>query len=289
MPSELHRYFKFNRGQQLLKNGKLFFSIPFSYNDIYECLPGSDLFDVSLFSPEAVVKELSEMQKTEDGQKILEYVEDDLSSSDLVTTSALAVGPVALLSSPILALAGLVAAGIYGFYKEAKPDEKAKCDYFMKKYFPVIKMVRTCCFTEMFDNELLWAHYAAWNAGMVISFKTDIQYWPNEQFKPIDYCDNRVPLPDLEENDRDYLEKLFTTKAKCWEYEKEWRLIKFDTAKRKVIKINPSSISAIRLGLRVSQEQKKEVIEIRDRLYHDVPIYVQKRSKESFNLAFEKI
>lgn len=284
VPEELHRYFGYNRGLQLLKSGKLYFSDPFSYNDIFECSPSSSFLDSSF----NVAHELKEMKETEEGRKILGYVDESLSTTDILTASAVA-GSATIISAPVITLVGVALAGIYAMYKKSKPKERDKYEYFIKHFLPVMGTAKACCFTEEYDNILMWSHYAGWNAGITISFKTDLKYWVGEQFLPVQYSYNRVPLPELDENNYAYLQKLLTTKAECWEYEKEWRIVKFDKLKKTFIRVNPSSISAIRLGLRIGEDERNVILELRNRLYPNAVVYVERLSKEGFTLEFEKL
>ena len=286
IPQELHRYFKFYRGYEMLEKGELFFSKVSAYNDIYELVPATDFIEAAAVTPERALQVLNEMRETEDGRRLLAIFENSLPSSELALSTATASILSPTLAVPII---GLVLSGIYTIYKKAKKNEQEKIEAYIINYGPIITQVRTCCFTSRPDNILMWSHYAEWNAGMVISFNTNVKYWVGENFKPVIYSDSRVQLPDESANTHDYLWKLLTTKAKCWEYEDEWRMIKFNMGDSRTFGVNPFAVSAIRLGIKVSQESRDKVLVLRDKKYPQTPVFVERRSCEKFALEFDEI
>ena len=286
IPKELHRYFKFYYGYKMLETSELFFSNLSAYNDIYECVPATSLVEAAAVTPERAAQVLKEMWETEEGRHLLSILQDSLSSSELT----LSIASAAIMSSSVsIPIIGFVLAGIYTLYKRAKKNEREQIESYIINYGPIITQVRTCCFTLRPDNILMWSHYAEWNAGMVISFNTDVKYWVGEHFKPVIYSDSRVPLPDKSANTHEYLWKLLTTKARCWEYEDEWRMIRFNMRESETLSINPSAISAIRLGIKVSQENRDKVLGLRDKIYPQTPVLIERRSCDKFALEFDEL
>lgn len=286
IPQELHRYFKLYRGYEMLEKGELFFSEVSAYNDIYELVPATDLIAAATVTPERALQVLKEMQETEEGKRLLSIIQDSFPSSELILSTVAASIMSSSISIPII---GFALAGIYTIYKKAKKNEQEKIESYIINYGPIITQVRTCCFTSRPDNILMWSHYAEWNAGMVISFNTNVKYWVGENFKPVIYSDSRVPLPDESDNTHEYLWELLTTKAKCWEYEDEWRMIKFNMGDSHKLSVNPFAVSAIRLGIKVSQENRDRVIALRDKKYPQAPVFVERRSCDKFALEFDEI
>lgn len=286
IPEQLHRYFSFDRGMEMLGSKKLYFANLSSYNDIFESVPATDFVEAATITPERAAQVLKEMQETKEGKYLISLIEESFPSSEIVLSTALASMMTSSVGMPIL---GLALAGIYALYKGAKKSERKQIEYYIANYGPIITTVRTCCFTSNPDNILMWAHYAEWNTGMVVSFNTDVKYWIGEHFKPVIYKDNRLPLPDKSENTHEYLWKLLTTKAKCWAYEDEWRMLKFNMGGENTLTINPSAISAIRLGIRANQKNRDEALALRDKLYPQIPVLIEKRSCDKFALVFDEL
>jgi hypothetical protein len=89
-----------------------------------------------------------------------------------------------------------------------------------------------CCFSEEFDNPLLWSHYGDQHHGICIGYALDRD--PKPELKQVRYGGERKITTSLLEKailendeaaaatlDADYLLR----KAPEWGYEKEWRLI----------------------------------------------------------------
>lgn len=80
------------------------------------------------------------------------------------------------------------------------------------------------CFSDNWRSPVMWAHYANKHYGICLGF--DI---PDELAGPVIYNPNRLKF-ELQEDkklygiDDAFIETLRYTKAKEWEYEREWRL-----------------------------------------------------------------
>lgn len=80
------------------------------------------------------------------------------------------------------------------------------------------------CMTEKNDNILMWAHYAGQHTGFCLEFATNTPLF--SRVRPVIYTRD-LPKQDLVEFLTVNVQQLplyLVTKAKDWEYEKEWRL-----------------------------------------------------------------
>ena len=115
------------------------------------------------------------------------------------------------------------------------------------------------CFAGSNDNILMWSHYANSHNGICIKF--DILESIELFLLPIEvkYTDN-YPVYNHLKNNKNLIEFMFQTKAKCWEYENELRIIKNNSGN---YKFNKSSIIEISFGCNVSTldiEKYKQLI-----------------------------
>ena len=128
------------------------------------------------------------------------------------------------------------------------------------------------CLSESDDSLLMWAHYASNHCGMCVEYELlEI----NSQLKftpvPIIYSEERICFNSLNTTtvERDttkmFLESL-TTKSPEWSYEKEWRIIREDSAcgsqwddTKKGALLNIVRPSSIILGCMAKPEFEKEV------------------------------
>ena len=79
---------------------------------------------------------------------------------------------------------------------------------------------RVYCLTPKPDNLLMWSHYANKHQGICLEFDTDNQIfgsaWEVEYHSEYPYCSWKTDFDII---------GLALTKAKCWEYEEEYRLL----------------------------------------------------------------
>jgi hypothetical protein len=89
------------------------------------------------------------------------------------------------------------------------------------------------CFSEFWNNPVLWGHYADKHSGVALGFEVDEELlfkvtYENAKFDlPINTLTNQV------ECDENTLNSLLSTKFSDWHYEDEWRM--FSTLKDSVI------------------------------------------------------
>ena len=116
-------------------------------------------------------------------------------------------------------------------------------------------------------NELMWSHYASSHKGFVIEYDyTKLQEIINfpliEDINSIRVKYSRNP-PNINtkdiSNQHRLLQKLFGTKSKSWEYEKEVRIISDNAGLRTYF---PSALKAIFFGLKFPEEEQHKIIEL---------------------------
>jgi hypothetical protein len=78
--------------------------------------------------------------------------------------------------------------------------------------------------SETWDNMLLWSHYAKDHTGICVGFHSHIDIF-GVALK-VDYAEDFPIITPPFDSPETILKKSFLTKARCWEYEKEWRVVK---------------------------------------------------------------
>ncbi len=161
--------------------------------------------------------------------------------------------------------------------------------------------LRITCFSEEYDNILMWSHYANKHDGICIAydFKKSIEL--QTLALPIRY-DNKRPI--ISENEVEYnnqepiinrtsLTKLLIdsllVKSDSWKYENEWRVI---LPKEKLNDDNlfSDSIVSIYFGVKVSDEIIKDTIKvIKESNHSPIKLYKMKMHDSSFSLVSEEI
>jgi hypothetical protein len=78
---------------------------------------------------------------------------------------------------------------------------------------------------ERWDNMLLWAHYGKMHRGICIGFRTGIDVF--QEARRVLYSDDQPVILRPSDDDVTIVNKAFFTKARCWDYEEEWRILKY--------------------------------------------------------------
>lgn len=91
----------------------------------------------------------------------------------------------------------------------------------------IVNTTGISCFSENFDNLLMWAHYATSHSGVCLKF--DLLADPSFFVTPVKVLYSAdYPLYNQVRGDDTLAEKLLNTKSIDWAYEQEWRIIKPD-------------------------------------------------------------
>lgn len=138
-------------------------------------------------------------------------------------------------------------------------------------------------------NELLWAHYANSHKGFCIEY--DLEKISNDVTPGFDISnvinvayENERPNVFKDDNIFKVQKKVFGTKSLAWEYENEIRLV-FKKSGEKII--SESAITAVYFGLRISLEDRRDII---DRLSgHSIDFYQMERIENLYQLKATKL
>ncbi len=122
-------------------------------------------------------------------------------------------------------------------------------------------------FSETNDNILMWSHYANQHYGFCLELKrSKNNSLGSNRTLPVIYPE-KMPLISAKllgggtkEERNKIRQSLMLTKAKDWDYEKEWRYV-IERKGNSCIKLNTKIVSVI-FGLRMRFDQRKTVYEI---------------------------
>ncbi len=166
---------------------------------------------------------------------------------------------------------------------------------------------RLFCVCEINDNLLLWSHYTACHTGVAFQFECIKQLdVPLLAALPVTYADH---VPGVVEDKEELIEfslglrgmeppanlwkRLITMKARCWEYEKEWRVITTSSAHGdrgyEDWRFNPQEISKVFLGCRMRYEDKEDILRLLTEQFSHVEVYQAKQSPIMYRLDFDRI
>lgn len=119
------------------------------------------------------------------------------------------------------------------------------------------------CFSEENDNLLLWSHYAQKHSGFCLEFNTSFGPFSTGLLREVKYEQDipSVNLTDIVDRDRKYstFDKMFTTKAICWSYEREWRIIDWEPGGKPY---ESECLTAVYFGLKMQENHKFCIMDI---------------------------
>lgn len=286
VPNELHRYFNCTRGVEVLEKRALYFSPINEYNDPFELIPAASS-DIFRYTPQEIHQKITEIAKTEEGKKKMEALEESLGIDEFLLGASVAASAIIYPYLTAAIATGLFLLGII--------DEEEDIKLLATKYFSIFQTARSCSFSKMYDNILMWSNYAEGHKGIVLSFDTFLKYWHGEEFRKIDYSNERIRLPNSRTDANEYVWKMLTRKSLDWSYEQEYRMIKLTRenttpeGKGILFPFDSKALKAIRLGLNIEEGLRQRILRLRDERYKDAVVYQAKFNRREYKLDFEQL
>jgi hypothetical protein len=98
----------------------------------------------------------------------------------------------------------------------------------LKTHFEGTKGV--VCFSDNWKSPLMWAHYGEKHRGLCLGFDVPMGGPDQELAFPMNYEPERLKFEFQHKKMTDevwsaFIRQVFCTKAKAWEYEREWRMM----------------------------------------------------------------
>jgi len=158
------------------------------------------------------------------------------------------------------------------------------------------------CSMEL-ENSLMWSHYGDEHRGISLAYKLPDKFIDHTLgevigIHPVEYCKDpitnwfieqskvkRGQLP-LENFMTSLVVKLLISKDRCWQYEKEGRVISKTQGSKEIGK---SALQQVCFGLRTPESDKKLIKNILDKHGYKVTICEMIRSENDFGLKTKEI
>lgn len=135
-----------------------------------------------------------------------------------------------------------------------RPEAMSK---FASSYYEDISSrVGLLCLTESRDDILMWSHYAASHRGVCLGFNSQCPSFSNAL--RVRYEDNRPVVNPVKQSPDEMLEMALLTKARHWEYEREWRVIRYKGGAG-TYQHSPEDLVEVILGSQVGEKEAEEV------------------------------
>ena len=158
----------------------------------------------------------------------------------------------------------------------------------------MISQIGVSCFSEIRDNLLMWGHYADRHQGVCIGFRyrallDDIvaRYAETEVACPLSRVNYSDEFPVLELVTGNNAKIMLYTKARCWEYEREWRICSRGRAKQP-LQFPKEAFSHVIFGAKSSNEDKERVFAATVAGGHNTVTFLKaKIAKEKYKVEFD--
>jgi len=119
-----------------------------------------------------------------------------------------------------------------------------------------------CSFSEVYDHELMWAHYADQFRGICVAYSLSrlLKNLAKEVNFVRMYYNEIVPMVRLNHQSPDHIAKMILSyKNYSWLYEREWRMFA-PIGKARYGK--KSCVTSLYLGSRVAPENRKKILQV---------------------------
>lgn len=139
--------------------------------------------------------------------------------------------------------------------------------------------------TKKNSDILMWSHYANSHKGFCIGISKDaIELTTLTQLKNVVYANTfpKRPMFISESDANKYILKLITTKSEHWKYENEVRLISFRP--RYALTMPNEFVREIIFGVSMNEEDKKEIIELRNIKYPKAKLFQAELDRTKFKI-----
>lgn len=262
LPKTIYKYRDWDNNwhKRLIEHQEIYFPSPLELNDPFDCRFAFDFKDVSH-------REILDIHRSD-----LKKLYPDWTNSKIEVESL-------KRSAPIIS------------------GDKDYIQFFSEQYMSnILENVGVVSFSKKSDDILMWSHYAKNHSGFCIGFDTDLLYRTlKATICKVNYVlEYPKIIPPWRVKDKSdnimhsHFLKIFTSKNEMWKYEKEYRIIKTDTA-RKSITVPKSTFKEIIIGSEFPQDQLDNFITTLKKEYPTIQIQLARKSTDNYKLDFYKI
>lgn len=146
-------------------------------------------------------------------------------------------------------------------------------------------------FCQNKDDSRMWAHYSAAHTGFCVGFYSYPLFFGNrERFGTggkVLYEKRFPEISPMQDHAKQIMNVLYT-KHDIWEYENEYRLTKIYSPNQ-VVNFYENEIAEVNLGIAIPDNYVKEIVEICQENFPDIPVYKAYGKRLSFEIEFERI
>jgi DUF2971 family protein len=144
------------------------------------------------------------------------------------------------------------------------------------------------CLSERNDCILMWSHYANAHTGICLEFANDDSEPFVGRAQKVNYLPFYKKAHAIYDDSMAQIERILLSKAKCWAYEAEWRIIDHQTG-HGLKYFAPTLLTGVILGHRISENHERLIIKWISARKSPVDVYKAKRSPDGFRIQICKL
>jgi hypothetical protein len=136
------------------------------------------------------------------------------------------------------------------------PGDKEAFEKFSSSLSELIQNLGVCSFSATPSHLLMWSHYANHHRGFCVEYDCRAGTLLRQLAREVKYEDDTPSLTTADfapPRNEHAVDVLWLTKAKCWAYEEEWRVM---TNEGNKVHLAPSKILSIIFGARVPEADR---------------------------------
>ena len=135
---------------------------------------------------------------------------------------------------------------------------------------------------------LMWSHYANCHQGFCLKFFDDEQDRFIARRQEISYSEEYPIINPIKDDDLARLQKALLTKAKHWEYDKEWRIIDYDKGPG-VKHFPPNLLVGVIFGCRMTEGHQRLVRDWCGSRQTEVSFYTAREAAQTYSLELIEV
>ncbi len=151
-----------------------------------------------------------------------------------------------------------------------------------------VNLVGLLCLTKRRDCILMWSHYTDGHSGICLEFRHHISEPFFGRAQKVNYLPFSKKPHAIFDNPMRQVELNLLSKARCWAYEDEWRIIDHDTGCG-LKNFEPGLLTGVILGLNISDKHEKLILEWISKREPQVSLYKAKKPANGFHVKIEMI
>lgn len=139
------------------------------------------------------------------------------------------------------------------------PGDREAFEQFRSQLSEMIQNMGICSFSATSNHLLMWSHYADHHRGFCVEYDNREGTGLRQYAREVRYEDSVPSLTsaDFAPPDNDAaIDALWLTKAKCWLYEEEWRVMMHEGNKPYLA---PSAIASVIFGARMPEQDRNMI------------------------------